>query len=274
MSERPHGYNRYKTDGCRCFTCRVDNSRYMRDYRAGRGTMQVDYVPARPVMEHILHLSACGVGYRRLAELTGVHDRTIRRWRYGETDVVSKALAVRVLAVQPDAAAPRWLEATGTRRRIQALAAIGWPVTEMAPRVGWRISNFSQLLRRSGVQRATARKVETLYDELSMLVPEESLSVVRARARARRDMWFPPLAWDDEKLDDPDALPCMLPPVGPCDPATELLVQHAVAGHEVRLTPEARLEIVRRLPGVSRYELARIARCHPETIGKLKKVAA
>lgn len=99
--------------------------------------------------------------------------------------------------------APLSVDATGTRRRIQALAAIGWSLAEQSRRLGMERSAAHAMTTRAWVTVETAAKVAALYDELAM-TPGTS---TRARCDARRRGWPVPLAWDEEDLDDPAATP-------------------------------------------------------------------
>ena len=97
------------------------------------------------------------------------------------------------------------IDATGTIRRLRALAAMGWPMKELAAMSGVAMPTISYLMhhRRGTVYSRTAGKVADLYDELSMREGNSQ----RSRLRARRHGWAPPLAWDDETIDDPNAQP-------------------------------------------------------------------
>jgi hypothetical protein len=259
--ERPHDYRRYKSYGCRCFPCRLDNARYNRDLAAGRGPRAVNYMPVAPVREHLRRLSARGVGYRRVADLAGVDQYTVRRWLYEEAELCRRALGEKILAVGDDATPRRWLDATGAQRRIQALGAMGWPLTQLARRAGWRRHRPAQILARAEVFPSTFADVSRAYTELWNEPPPPTGWVSRAQELARENKWFPPGAWDDETIDDPTALPCLLPPVEPVDRDLELLVQHVFAGHPVEATVEAKREIVRRMPDRKPREIAPIVRC-------------
>ena len=57
--------------------------------------------------------------------------------------------------------------------------------------------------RREQVAVATAQLVRELYDELAMVTGPSQ----RARTLAAKHGWAPPLAWDDETIDDPAARP-------------------------------------------------------------------
>jgi hypothetical protein len=106
---------------------------------------------------------------------------------------------------------PLRINSLPTQRRIRALAAIGWPFSELSRHLGFRGKEYpQQLLRRPRVNVATARKVADLYDRLSM-TPGPSQE---ARTRAAAKGWAPPLAWDD--IDDPHETPqgVQLTPLG------------------------------------------------------------
>jgi DNA-binding CsgD family transcriptional regulator len=97
-------------------------------------------------------------------------------------------------------------DATGTRRRIQALVALGWTQNQLGQRLGASRSVVSQLARGRTypqVEHATAERVTLLYEHLSGTPgPSE-----QARARARRAGYAPPCAWDEHTIDDPAAGP-------------------------------------------------------------------
>lgn len=101
------------------------------------------------------------------------------------------------------------VDATGSRRRIQALIALGWPWSTLSAALGLSWS-LRQLAGIGQVSRELQLRITQLYDRLSMTVPETyvpSGKAAQARACARRRHWAPPLAWDDEAIDDPCAVP-------------------------------------------------------------------
>jgi hypothetical protein len=103
-------------------------------------------------------------------------------------------------------AQPAYVDATGTARRIQALSALGWRFADIADRYGdisYQSVQKLALMSRPRVHRLTVDKVKAVYDELSMhRGPSE-----QTRRRAQRKGWKPPLAWDDDTIDDPKAKP-------------------------------------------------------------------
>jgi hypothetical protein len=102
----------------------------------------------------------------------------------------------------------RWLprvDSVGISRRLQALVALGYNTVELGRLLDRSPAWVSQLLhnRKPKVNGDTARDVIELYDQLSM-TPGPSQ---QARDRAIRRGWMPPLAWDEDTIDDPAAAP-------------------------------------------------------------------
>lgn len=87
-----------------------------------------------------------------------------------------------------------------TRRRLQALAAIGWDNTAIGNLVGVDHSAVAQWGRTALVKPDTERRVHELYDRLWRTPgPSE-----QARRIAARKGYLPPLWWDDDRIGDPD----------------------------------------------------------------------
>lgn len=228
----------YKIHRCRCPRCRTANrdynNRYNRLNAYGRWQPMVD---AEPVRQHINALRAAGLGVQRIADLAGVGNSTVQHlvWRHHAGRPPTKRLrsevAAALLAVQatPDVlAGGAFVDATGTRRRIQALVAFGWPLAEQARRLRRSLRNFRDLLTQKQVTARTAREVADLYEQMSATPPPAGWVTTRTRRFAARNGWEPPLAWDD--IDDPDATPNTDPADDEPD-IDEVLVRRALAGH-------------------------------------------
>jgi transcriptional regulator with XRE-family HTH domain len=200
-----HGTRASYVKGCKCAECRTANSRYskLQAYRSAAGISML--VDAEPIKAHVAMLREAGIGRRTIAMRAGVSQTVVDRLVGINTEKpcyrVRPATARRILSVQPgDVARGSILDTTGTSRRLRALVAIGWTQTELARRIGWSVCNLNSVVmaRRPSVTVGTARMVAAMYDELSM-TPGPS---ARARTLAARHGWLPPLAWDDEQLDD------------------------------------------------------------------------
>lgn len=105
---------------------------------------------------------------------------------------------------------PMWVDKTGSVRRVQALLALGHTHAAIA-RAGSGTPNASKNVlnaRFKFVHRDTFEVILTSYGKLSMVAPKDwRAQEHRRRALARG--YVPPLAWDDDTIDDPNALPQM-----------------------------------------------------------------
>jgi hypothetical protein len=97
----------------------------------------------------------------------------------------------------------RVIPAIGTRRRVQALAWMGWPNWAVAERIGYPPGTLTAVIYRDVVSVRMATRVRAVYGELSGQ-PGPSK---HAAVKARRNGNAPPAAWDDGEIDDPKARP-------------------------------------------------------------------
>ncbi|GAA2798438.1 hypothetical protein [Saccharopolyspora taberi] len=190
---------------------------------APRTLVQPDgpFVDAEPVRRHVRGLQAAGIGWRRVAELAGLSPSVLTRLLYGGNNVppsrrVRRATAERILAVQIDIDSPAagsLVDATGTRRRLQALVAIGWAQTWLAAELGLSSDEVGAILHTDRrVRGGTDRAVRALYEQWWDCPPPQETARQQAAASHSRKLatsygWAPPMAWDDAALDDPDAVP-------------------------------------------------------------------
>ncbi|MFF5001747.1 hypothetical protein ACFY3G_02870 [Streptomyces phaeochromogenes] len=222
MSSRPHGYARYRLDGCRCYTCGWAVAQYndAREHAMRRGEWQ-PWTDAQPVREHVRRLQACAMGLRAIAAAAHVDRKRLQsilggrpERGTGPQEKVRPALAAAVLAVEPtldNLAATTVIGATGTTRRLQALVAGGWPQEHLGHKIGVSPGNFSRLVEAPTVIVRTVRAVRGLYEECWRADPLEHGAsqggITYAKRRAAQAGWAPVGAWDDESIDDPAAFP-------------------------------------------------------------------
>lgn len=210
-----HGtYLAFVKDGCRCTPCEVAARRHSKQaaYRTATGTSS--YVPAGRAREHVAALLAT-LTVGQIEERSGVHRTAIRvligdfPGRPASKRIVRKTEAL-LLAVRADRLGPETkglVDATGTARRLRALVALGWPRAHLERHLG--ISSRTAWLLTAAPQApdmvtvSTREAVRSLYDELSLTIPGPSRAATRARRIAAARGWPPPLAWDDDVIDDP-----------------------------------------------------------------------
>jgi transcriptional regulator with XRE-family HTH domain len=207
----------YTEDGCRCDDCAdasADHRNWQRRLRA-YGRHQPFLVDAYAAREHLLALRANGIGFPRAAELAGLGKSTASKIVSGYQKTVSRETEAKILAIPLEVpkADNRAIDGTGTRRRIQALIAVGWSCPKLEARLGLSKNWTDQLLKGGNVTPANAEKVRALYDELWDKRPPapqgryEKTALARTLRWAKENGFALPLAWDDETIDDPAAQP-------------------------------------------------------------------
>ncbi|MFD7922604.1 helix-turn-helix domain-containing protein [Streptomyces sp. NPDC059740] len=203
----PHGHSNRYTYGCRCQPCtkaaiRADQLRRL-DRMAGRSR----YIPGPPVTAHIHTLLGAGFTRPQIARLSQVPLTSIVRYARG-TKFVSRPLGERILAVMPTPGVVDGLAlvpALGSTRRVRALYALGHYQHVIAKTAHVDLDTVSSLAgaARTKVEVRVAAAIRGAYDELSMSVGTSA----KTRLRAKREGWAPPLAWDEDAIDNPQAQP-------------------------------------------------------------------
>lgn len=154
--------------------------------------------------------------------------------------------------------APKLIDPTGTQRRIQALYALGWTSAAIGQRCG-RAREWARMISRSpSVTETTAALIAAAYDEMCMTLPQGGYAE-RSRRMAREKGWSPPLAWDDDTIDDPAATPrgTVAHDKADVDP---IVVDRVLAGDRVPANYAEKVEITRQwqAAGRSLAELERL----------------
>ena len=253
----------YVKDRCRCTDCTAANTAASRSVTRERiyGRWQ-PYVDADPVREHIAALRAAGIGVERIAHLAGLSVKHIRelaqrgRGDFPGTRRVRPSTATRILAISINDAhrAPHSrVDATGTRRRLQALIAIGWPAELLAAQLGRRPNSLCRSMTGESVTARTAQDVATLYERLwnsrpPRMTSEQRAAADAAQAHAAARGWLPPLAWDD--IDTDPTPPALTAGASPRNEMDEIAVERALAGDHITyddLTTVEQQEVIRRL---------------------------
>jgi DNA-binding CsgD family transcriptional regulator len=175
------------------------------------------WADAGPVREHVRRLRQAGASYHAIAAAAGVSPMTVYGLLNGSRhqghrqlpDRIGAAQAQRLLAISIAGCGP-WRNACGVRRRLQALVALGHPPARLARELG-----ISQQCVRRLLQAETRRVrlslhtgVSELYGRLWNQMPGERTGRDRqpaetARAKAQAAGWPPPMALDDDRIDDP-----------------------------------------------------------------------
>lgn len=124
--------------------------------------------------------------------------------RRAMADSMAKRRKRQYLARSSSLAAP----SLGTKRRIQALVAMGWSLSAISADMGYDRSHAALILRRGpSIRQATVERVAVTFERMSATCPPESTKVekidaTRARNYARANGWVLSGAWLDIDTDD------------------------------------------------------------------------
>ncbi|MEY9995822.1 hypothetical protein ABIE67_007854 [Streptomyces sp. V4I8] len=177
---------------------------------------------AEPVRRHIRTLYAAGFTDRRIAAIAGLAPETVSSFtrpinragnRKGVKRTCTPSVASKILAVRAEDALPGLVDATATRRRVQALIAIGWPIEHIARHIGVTGNHLRLAMGRPRVYGRTAQAVIDAYNELKDKRPHRNgvgrVEASRARRRAEANRWPRPAYWAErmDVIDDPDFEP-------------------------------------------------------------------
>lgn len=165
--------------------------------RAAAPPPPAGYGPAGPARRALAALLSNGWTEQAISDRTGLGTDQLRAvhravWAHRHLTGQLQRLAA------PEGARP--VPALGSRRRLQALAAIGWDPIDLAARCGTTWAAFAG----DTVDQSTAETARRLYDTLCAS-PAPGPAAAAVRAAATRRGWASPLAWDDGQLDDPHA---------------------------------------------------------------------
>lgn len=213
----------YKRDRCRCDACRQAAYRYDKRgaHQARQGSTPTGLIDATAARNHLLRLRATGLGWWQIEARTGIHRTGLRRIagdlpNRPPSRRIRATAAAAILATTTDPLRPGdrgMVDPTGSIRRLQALATLGWPQEWLRERLGCSGVTMGRL-RGHGqpIIAATAVKIAALYNELWDTPPvattvREQQTITRTRRRATRQGWAPPMAWDDDTIDNPGAQP-------------------------------------------------------------------
>lgn len=166
--------------------------------------------PAQVAIDHIARLRAAGLSVKAIAEAAGLAPSILAPYAWPTTHAKARkwilpATLDAIMTVQSPAQAPDWAHVSnvGTRRRIEGLQVMGWPQSAIADRLGVSRQAVSQMKAGPCVTAENARRIAAIYDDLSMRPGPDK----KTRTWALRAGCVPPLAWDDDTIDDPHAQP-------------------------------------------------------------------
>lgn len=202
--------NNYLTHACRCTPCTQaatrDRDRHRRRKAYGRPhPHKVDPTRAR---KHAQQLIRNGMSIAEIARAANLSHPSISRI-LGTRKTPPAAHIINtteqaILAItQTPTPSEGLTNATGTIRRLQALATIGYPFQQQGRLAGIHEDQARHILEQQQVTTRTAEAIKNLYNRLQLKPAPPSRQATQAREIARRNGWLPPLCWDEDLIDDP-----------------------------------------------------------------------
>lgn len=187
-----------------------DQYLYQKKWRLDRARGIARLTDPAPARVHVAWLEECGLSRSAIAETAGISPTTVTHLMRGYDEKIKRRTSDAIHAVTPRAVFDRanpeaFVPKIGAIRRAQALLAIGWTAAHIADHAGLPAKTVHNIVNQPG-QWITARlwrAIATTYDQLW----DQPGPSTTNRARAPRNGWLPPLAWDDDQLDDPHAQP-------------------------------------------------------------------
>lgn len=205
-----HGTNGMYSSGCRCDPCVVAAGRYAKQLNYDHARGERRRVPADEVRPYVQELLDAGYTFQNVANAAGIAPSQVKRLMTGSVtgkpvgyvfrNTADALLAVSVSQLELQHA---YVAGVGVARRIRALYAMGYGPKELAKEFDLSESLIYRMRDQGRTTRDKVRRVHEVYDRLAVTPgPSE-----RARWTARWKGWAPPLAWDDDMIDNPDARP-------------------------------------------------------------------
>lgn len=211
-----HGsYGFARRTRCECKPCSLVRTRYDKARRVAQQRGVSNFVDAQPAREHIQMLMEGGASWQLISDAATTPARGVTRTQIKCIDTVSRAgvpvktihrdTAAAILAVTPSDVGQKIVPNVGIRRRVEALQYMGWSVMHVARELDITDEALRHSMERDRSWVHTIENVDRVYQRLSMQRgPSE-----RARFTAYRRDLAPPMAWEPETIDDPDAEPDM-----------------------------------------------------------------
>lgn len=208
---------------------------YARDRAQGR----TRYVPATDTRATLKQLVDARVPVRAIARASGQSDTAVAHIIDGRHEQVQRRTAARIASLTLNdvyARACGSVPSVGAVRRVQALMALGWRKADLESEgvpTGQLVTRSRDLISVEGW-----RQVRDVYDRLSMTLGPSQAARDRAAARG----YPPPLAWDDETIDDPRATPQHGGPVSAA--VDSVVVDRVVAGGSAGARCDTDLQLI------------------------------
>ncbi|MEU5772643.1 hypothetical protein ABZ819_04975 [Streptomyces venezuelae] len=205
---RANGCPGYR-EPCKCDICHPAFRRARKQYNVNRQLGRPGLVDATPAREHLQKLQLT-MTWGQIVAAGACEARNLQLIADGRRSQIRRSTLTKILAVTPQPPAPgKYVDATGLRRRLQALRVLGWSACRLADAASSAEARIQLICsgEQPTVRQVLAVKILKVYEELSQIPAPPGRSATRTTRHALANGWAPPSAWDDDTIDDPTATP-------------------------------------------------------------------
>jgi hypothetical protein len=187
--------------------------RYMA--HSGR-SLQINPEELTEARQKVLDLHGQGMGYKDMTDQGGPSRHVLGDLAAGKKKTLSRESYELIMALkfEPPSEGKRTgapIPALPSIRRIQALRAIGFSKEFLADYLGVQHQNLPEEGGRAFVHTDMRIRVEEMYEKLKNADPADfgisERAIRMAISRGRSHRLAPPSCWDEDTIDDPDAIP-------------------------------------------------------------------
>lgn len=148
-----------------------------------------------------------GASVQTIANAAGLHATVLHRIRAGRIDLIERETQNKILKAKPQVG-PH-ISVVGTRRRLQAMAALGYSLTDVEDATGVKSPLITNIRTGKNVSTApeTAAAIKEFYEIIEDTPAADSATSRRAVAFADKYNWAPPSAWKGLDIEDPSVVP-------------------------------------------------------------------
>ncbi|NUP18353.1 MAG: hypothetical protein HOZ81_20170 [Streptomyces sp.] len=194
---------------CKCEPCHKAMRRGRKQHHVNRQLGRPGLIDAAPARQRLNQLTPT-MTWGQICEATGCESRNLQLIADGRRTQIRRSTHDRIMAVKLQAPAPgKYVDSTGLCRRLRALRAIGWSALAIAEKASSAEARIQKICSgtQPTVRQVLAEKLLKVYAELSQTPAPTGRSATRTKRHAAANGWAPPGAWDDDTIDDPEALP-------------------------------------------------------------------
>jgi hypothetical protein len=175
------------------------------------------FVDARPMQAVIREWVAMGITMETISQKSGVCAQMVR-WHNSGTyrgqpiETCLQSTRDAILTADITEADIRFTPALGTRRRVQAMVAIGYPIAWQARQLGLTPARLHHAINKQRVlEPKMVNGIRALYGKYGNASPAdagiEQRMITRTLNKATKYQFAPPHCWDADTIDNPDAAP-------------------------------------------------------------------